>query len=106
MRRRRRSYGPLTHSDVGRKSNAWSPVTPLISIPTSFSGAQGTACPQHPTLCPGPSEPRQCSSLRERTTLSRTVSSKEIHPGAVSYRSIARVGAALMAAVMSHPGRL
>jgi len=36
-RRRRRSYGPLTHLDVGRKSKTWSPVKPLISTPTSLS---------------------------------------------------------------------
>ena len=52
-RRRRRSYGPLTHSDVGRKSKSWSPVTPLVSTVTSLSGVQGTVCPRHPTLCPG-----------------------------------------------------
>ena len=55
-RRRRRRYGPLIHSDVGRK---------LSPPPTSLSGVQGTACPQHLTLCLGLSEPKQCSYLRE-----------------------------------------
>ena len=36
-RRRRRSCGPLTHSDVARESKAWSPIIPLVSTPTILS---------------------------------------------------------------------
>ena len=40
-----RSYGPLTHPDVGRKSKTWSLVVPLVSTPAEFVWSPGYSLP-------------------------------------------------------------
>ena len=61
-----------------------------------FARSLGTACPQHPTLCPGPSEPKQCSQLRDNCTIPDRVV-KANRSWCCSHRSIAGVGSALVA---------